>query len=181
MGAATLYKDFLDIDYPGCHEVDIEKFWHCSETIGRRIDIYDFISTYPLFNSHSYYPYLKGKVYLSQCMSLQTWSKSKDETIAKLDSLVQYRESPTCPLYDWGTHLNPDYSYSGVPAIKGASRALETINQFRLSRHEDIRPIIWKFAEITNGKLLSLPPNNCRRKHLLGNRLKRTPQQGLAT
>ncbi|OBT82895.1 hypothetical protein VE02_08585 [Pseudogymnoascus sp. 03VT05] len=25
MGTATLYKDFLDIDYPACHEVDVEK------------------------------------------------------------------------------------------------------------------------------------------------------------
>lgn len=27
MGTATLYKDFLDIDYPACHEVDVEKVW----------------------------------------------------------------------------------------------------------------------------------------------------------
>lgn len=134
MGTATLYEDFLGIDHPGCHEVEVER------TRGgeRWIEIKSLIHTYPLFNSCCYNPFYKINMYLAKCISLQEWSKSEKETIAKLDSLVQYRESPTCPLYDWGANLNPDYSYSGVPTIKGASRSLETINQFRLSRHEDI-------------------------------------------
>ncbi|KFY03673.1 hypothetical protein V490_00107 [Pseudogymnoascus sp. VKM F-3557] len=140
MGTATLYKDFLGIDYPGCHEVDVEEFRCDSDTTDRCYKIEKFIFTYPLFNSYGVYPYRKGKSYLAQCMSLQEWSKSDSGIIAKFDSLVQYRESPRCPLYDWGTHLNPDYSYSGVPAIKGASRALETINQFRLSRTRTFGP-----------------------------------------
>lgn len=46
---------------------------------------------------------------------------------------------------------------------------METINQFRLSRDERIRVVIWKFAEITNRRMRSLPLNTCRRKHLPDN------------
>ncbi|KFY90863.1 hypothetical protein V498_05792 [Pseudogymnoascus sp. VKM F-4517 (FW-2822)] len=110
MGTATLYKDFLDIDYPGCHEVDVEKFR----------------------------PKLQGP----------------------------------------GILRVPD---SGVPNLKGASQIIETIDQFRLSTDERIRPIIWKFAEITNCRVRSLPLNTCRQKDLPHIWLEKTSRLGLGS
>lgn len=67
MGTATLYKDFLDIDYPGCHEVEVERF-RCDDST-RCGEIESLISTYPLFNLRYDRPYYKGGEYLAQCIS----------------------------------------------------------------------------------------------------------------
>ncbi|KFY19359.1 hypothetical protein V493_07995 [Pseudogymnoascus sp. VKM F-4281 (FW-2241)] len=150
MGTATLYKDFLDIDYPSCHEMDVNEF-RCVNDIGRRFDIEDLLATYPLFNLTNHHGYYKGREYLAQCISRQSWSKSERETRARLDNLVKYAD---LRLPGSGVLKVPN---SGVPGLKGASQILETINQFRLSRDDRIRTIIWKFAEITGCKIRSLP------------------------
>lgn len=179
MGTATLYKDFLDIDYPACHEVDVEKVWCTKDGVERYHKVESLVSSYPLFNPRFEHPYYKGKQYLAQCIFRQEWSKNESETKARLDSLVKYRGRPTPALYapqhkrligildlelsGSGVLIVPD---SGVPGIKGASQIIETIDQLRLSSDERIRVIIWKFAEIMNCRLRSLPLNTCRRKHL---------------
>lgn len=165
MGTATLYKDYLGIEYPDCHKVDTGRIFKT----GYRIE--SLIGTYPLFNSRGYYghPYLKGKTYLAHCISTQEWSKSESETIAKLDSLVKYRDAPTCPLYEWGECIDPKYPRSGVPNIKGTSRLMETISQFRLSRDDRIRDTIWNIGQVTDRRVRSLSSNTCRRKHLTDN------------
>ncbi|OBT63976.1 hypothetical protein VE03_06003 [Pseudogymnoascus sp. 23342-1-I1] len=160
MGTATLYKDFLGIDYPDCHEVEVERLFRTGYP-----HIESLIRTYPLFNKHYYgRPYYKGRTYLAQCIATQEWSESK--VIAKLDSLVKYRDAPTCPLYDYATHVDPKYSHSGVPSVKGASRVMETISRLRLSENEHIRLTIWKLGQITDRRVRSLSSNTCRRKHL---------------
>lgn len=177
MGTATLYKDFLDIDYPGCHEVDVEKFRCGRDGSNRYHEIEDLVETYPLFNPRFQHPYHKGEVYLAQCIFRQEWSKSESEIIARLDNLVKYRGGPSlyAPQHKQLTGILdlklpgpgilrvPD---SGVPNLKGASQIIETIDQLRLSTDERIRPIIWKFAEITNCRVRSLTLHTCRRKHL---------------
>ena len=97
MGTATLYKDFLGIAYPGCHEVNVEEFRHGKDGYKRYSEIESLICTYLLFDSRFIHPYLKGRHYLVQCIFRQPWSKS--EIIARLDSLVKYRGEPVSSLY----------------------------------------------------------------------------------
>lgn len=179
MGTATLYRNFLDIDYPACHEVDVNEFVCGKDNYQRYSEIRDLVETYPLFNPGFEHPYYKGEEYLAQCIFRQEWSKSESETKARLDSLVKYRgrlaphNMPQqhkqltvildLELPGTGVFIVPD---TGVPCLKGASQIMETIDQLRLSSYERIRVIIWKFAEIMNCKLRSLPLNTCRRKHL---------------
>ncbi|KFY30563.1 hypothetical protein V494_08117 [Pseudogymnoascus sp. VKM F-4513 (FW-928)] len=164
MGTATLYRDFLDIDHPGCHEVEVETF-RCDNN--RHYEIESLIHTYPLFNLRYYgRPYYKAGEYLSQCIANQPWSKSRSETIAVLDSLVKYRGPITCPLYRWQGGVDPKYPHSGVPNIKGTSQIMENIIRLQLSRDGQIRLALWKIGQITNCKINSLPINACRRKHL---------------
>lgn len=98
MGTATLYKDFLGIDFPGCHEVDVDDFK--VDDPNRYGKIENLISTYPLFDPPCGQgrPYYKGEHYLAQCIYSQAWSKSPKETKAKLDSLVKYRGKPIASL-----------------------------------------------------------------------------------
>jgi hypothetical protein len=51
MGTATLYKDVLGIDYPGCHEVDVEEFRCGIDDSRRRTKIETLLRTYLLFNT----------------------------------------------------------------------------------------------------------------------------------
>lgn len=173
MGTATLYKDFLGIDYPGCHEVDVEVFYSGKDRHKRYHEVISLVETYPLFSPALWHPYYKGQRYLAQCISTQEWSKSDSETRARLDSLVKYRGKLAPPLFtsrheQLTRHLDPKVPYagSGIPSLKGASQIMETIDQLRLCCDERIRVIIWKFGEITNCKVRSLPLNTCRRKHI---------------
>ncbi|OBT49982.1 hypothetical protein VE04_10062 [Pseudogymnoascus sp. 24MN13] len=177
MGTATLYKDFLDIDYPDCHEVEVHRFW-CDD-YKRYREIKALISTYPLFNVRYHRPFYKGGEYLAQSISTQEWSESESETIAKLDSLVKYRGPITCPLFAWPGGIDTKYVTSGVPNVKNASRILETVNHFQLSRDERIRVLVWKLGQITDRKIRSLPTNSCRRKRLPGNLAKEGVTTGI--
>lgn len=94
MGTATLYKDFLDIDYPACHEVEVEKVYCGKDGVKRYHEIESLVGSYPLFNPSFEHPYNKGRVYLAKCIFSQEWSKSQSEIIARLDSLVKYRGRP---------------------------------------------------------------------------------------
>ncbi|KFY05780.1 hypothetical protein V492_08302 [Pseudogymnoascus sp. VKM F-4246] len=164
MGTATLYRDFLDIDYPGCHKVEVDRF-RCGH-YKRCFDIKGLIGTYPLFNGRYDRPYDKGDKYLALCISTQAWSQSQSETIAVLDSLVKYRGPITCPLYRWPGGVDPKYPHSGVPNVKGISTIMENVIRLQLSKDGQIRLALWKIGQITGCKINSHPITACRRKHL---------------
>ncbi|KAL5346086.1 hypothetical protein ACLOAV_009117 [Pseudogymnoascus australis] len=84
MGAATMYKNFWDIDMPDCHEVDVEALF-----IGT--DIFDLVCGFDLFDKPSAlqgYIYVKGYKYIACCIDRAGWDYY--EAVAKLKMLLQY-------------------------------------------------------------------------------------------
>ncbi|OBT74030.1 hypothetical protein VF21_07809 [Pseudogymnoascus sp. 05NY08] len=127
MGAATMYKNFWDIDMPDCHEVNVERAAWSSEA-------FHLVCGYALFDEpdrlqgHSY---VKGKKYIACCIYHAGWDLT--EAKAKLDALVQYKEAG---VFD-----------SGISNIEGTSRIRPMIPKIMSTHEGQIREELEKIAQ----------------------------------
>ncbi|ELR02621.1 hypothetical protein VC83_04090 [Pseudogymnoascus destructans] len=101
MGAATMYKNFWDIDMPDCRQVDVEAYIYDRNLIDA---FFHLVCRYALFdepNRFQGHRYVKGyNKYIAGCIDHAGWDLAKAE--AKLDALVQCKG--TLPYYAFSLH-----------------------------------------------------------------------------
>jgi hypothetical protein len=88
MAAATVYKNYLGIEFDDCHEVDV---WTCSRT-DLSVKWLGFVNRYPLFDESAGlqgHSYGKGELYIAACLTKAGWDDAVAES--KLDELVKYK------------------------------------------------------------------------------------------
>lgn len=170
MGAATVYKNFLEVSIADCHKIDMDEYQHRGSP--RFISAVLLVRQYPLFDKPSIlqgHQYAKGDEYLAACIIEAGWSRAQAET--KLDSLVKYRGIIFPPLSSFTERLadkdlDAKVLGSGVSNVDGASRIMNTINRYQLQRDRTIRDSIRAIAQSTRRRLRSLSPNKSRRRAL---------------
>ncbi|KFZ01424.1 hypothetical protein V501_10013 [Pseudogymnoascus sp. VKM F-4519 (FW-2642)] len=127
MGAATMYKNFWDIDIPDCHQLDVDSGGWSSEA-------FRWACGYALFDepgSLQGHRYVKGSMYMAYCITEAGWDQAEAE--AKLDTLVQYKEAGV-----FG---------SGISNIEGTSRIRAMIPRIMSSYERPIREELEKIAQ----------------------------------
>ncbi|OBT85845.1 hypothetical protein VE02_06054 [Pseudogymnoascus sp. 03VT05] len=127
MGAATMYKNFWDIDAPDCHQVDVEGAAWSSEA-------FRWAFQYALFDEPGRlqgHRYVKGSMYIAYCITEAGWDQAEAE--AKLDTLMQYKVAGVCD--------------SGISNIEGASRIRPMIPKIMSTHKRQIREELEKIAQ----------------------------------
>ncbi|RFU34779.1 hypothetical protein B7463_g1573, partial [Scytalidium lignicola] len=146
MVAATLYKEYLEIQMPDCQRWDSTRYPLWGEQPW--IQVYELVRTYPLFDRPpTGHMFMKGYEYIAACIVTAGWSRQ--QAVAKLDSLVKYR--------------NNKVPGSGVSIVPGTSTVMYNIEKRELLRTPTIRQSLRTISQATSKRLRSMSPVKHRR------------------